>query len=163
MFWENHICNIKNCSSMILSEECVISSVLSHHNKNLKQQTSITALGQTVSQLSDRSVLQLCVTAQIYLENKGKYIKIHPWGVRACWPKDSKKRERDPGPFDSSFYTSFFLSLGLPYVNCQECCLFYLRSSLPSSDLPLFYLHRLFHSLSFSLHHSGLLFPILTT
>ena len=58
---------------MILSEECVISSVLSHHNKNLKQRTSITALGHTVSQLSDRSVLQLRVTAQFYLENKGKY------------------------------------------------------------------------------------------
>ena len=40
---------------MILSEEYIISSVLSHHNKNLKQWTSITALGQTVSQLSDRS------------------------------------------------------------------------------------------------------------
>ena len=59
---------------MILSEEYVISSVLSHHNKNFKQWTSITALGQTVSQLSDRSVLQLRVTAQIYLENKRKYI-----------------------------------------------------------------------------------------
>ena len=42
--------------------ECVISLVLSHHNKNLKRWTSITALGQT------------SVTAQFYLENKGKYI-----------------------------------------------------------------------------------------
>ena len=39
------------------------------------------ALGQTVSQLSDRSVLQLHVTGQFYLENKRK---IHPRGVRAC-------------------------------------------------------------------------------
>ena len=58
--------------------ECVISSVLYCHNKNLKQWTNITALrqtldGQTVSQLLDRSVLQIHVTVQFYLENKGKY------------------------------------------------------------------------------------------
>ena len=59
----------------------------------------------------------------------------------------------------------FFLSLGLSYVNwaSQECCLFYLRFSLRSLDLPLFYFHGLFPSRSFSHHHSGLLFPILTT
>ena len=39
----------------------------------------------------------------------------------------------------------------------------YLRSSLWSSDLPLFYFLELFPSLSFSHHHFGLLFPILTT
>ena len=41
-----------------------------------------------------------------------------------------------------------FLPLGLSYVNwaSQECCLFYLRSSLQSSDLPLFYFRRLFSS-----------------
>ena len=35
----------------------------------------------------------------------------------------------------------FSLPLGLPYANwaSQECCLFYLRSSLQSSDLPLSY------------------------
>ena len=33
----------------------------------------------------------------------------------------------------------FSLPLGLPYANwaSQECCLFYLKSSLRSSDLPL--------------------------
>ena len=36
--------------------------------------TDIKALRQTMSQLSDRSVLQLHVTAQFYLENKGKVI-----------------------------------------------------------------------------------------
>ena len=52
-----------------------------------------------------------------------------------------------------------FLSLGLYYVNwaSQECCLFYLRSSLWSSDLPLFYFCGLFPSLSFSHGHFGLL------
>ena len=48
----------------------------------------------------------------------------------------SKKGEEG---FVSSFY--MFLSLGLSYVNwaSQECCWFYLRFSLWSSDLPLFY------------------------
>ena len=44
-----------------------------------------------------------------------------------------------------------FLSLGLSCVNwaSQECCLFYLRSSFPSSDLPLFYFSRAFLFLIF--------------
>ena len=73
-------------------------------------------------------------------------------------------RERDPWPFGSSFYM-FSLPLGLPSVSwaSQECCLFYPRSSLRSSGLPLFYFCGVFPSLSFSHRHSGLLFPILTT
>ena len=53
----------------------------------------------------------------------------------------------------------------LPCINwaSQESCLFHLRFSLQSSDLPLFYFHGLFPSLSFSHHHSGILFSILTT
>ena len=53
---------------------------------------------------------------------------------------------------------------GLPCVNwaSQECCLFYLRSVLLSSNLPLFYFLRLFPSLSFSHHHSGLPFSYST-
>ena len=63
------------------------------------------------------------------------------------------------------FLYVFLSPLGLPYVNwvSQECCLFYLRSSLLSSDLPLFYFCGLFSSLSFSHRHSGLFFHILTT
>ena len=49
--------------------KCVISLVLS-----LKRWSSATARRQTMPQLSHRSVLQLHVTAQFYLENKGKYI-----------------------------------------------------------------------------------------
>ena len=48
-----------------------------------------------------------------------------------------------PGPLAPLvIYIYFFLlPLELPYVNwaSQECCLLYLRSSLPFSDLPLFY------------------------
>ena len=73
-------------------------------------------------------------------------------------------------------FICFSLPLGLPHANwaSQECYLFYLKSSLRSSDLPLtflgssfdlpwFYFRGLFPSLSFSHRHSGLLFPILTT
>ena len=86
-----------------------------------------------------------------------------------------KKREREkeneslgeretPSPL-APLFTWCFLPLGLPYVNwaSQECCLFYLRSSFRSLDLRLFCFHGLFPSVSFSHHHSGLLFPILTT
>ena len=64
-------------------------------------------------------------------------------------------------PF-APLFICFFLSLRLPNVNwaSHECCLFYLRSSLRSSDLPLFYFCQLFPSWSFSQWHSGLLFPI---
>ena len=129
----------------------------------------MSALGQTVVQLS--ALGQISVTAPFYLENKRK---IHPRGVRACRPKRREEEsarehtragERDARPFGSSFYIYFFLRLGLPCVNwaSQECCLFYPRFSLRSLDLPLFYFHGLFPSLSFSHHPSGLLFPILTT
>ena len=62
-------------------------------------------------------------------------------------------------------YMSFPLPLGLPCVSwaSQECCFFYLRSSLWSSDLPLFYFCGLFPFLSFSHCQSGPFPPILTT
>ena len=119
-------------------------------------------------------MLQLHVTALFYLENSRR---IHPWGMRACRPKDVKRRVWRSVPVCRRerermreralwlFFLCFFLSLDLPCVNwaSQECCLFYLRSSLRSSDLPLFYFHGLFPPLSFSHCHSGLLFSILTT
>ena len=100
------------------------------------------------------------VTAQFYLESKGKYV-LKAWGHAD--PKDVKR-----GPqvqFWLLFLYVFSPPLGLPYVNwaSQECCLFYLRSSLRSSDLSLFCFRGLFPSLSFSHCHFGLLFTILTT
>ena len=132
--------------------------------------SQLLGLGQTVLQLLDRLVLQLHVIALFYLENSRK---IHPRGVRACQPKDAKRREwgsvrargrEKPGPL-APLFICFFLPLGLPCVNwaSQECCLFHRRSSLRSLALPLFYFRRLFPSFSFSQRHFGLLFPILTT
>ena len=84
-------------------------------------------------------------------------MSIQSWG--GVWGE----RERERALWLLFLYA--FFPPGLSYVNWagQECCLFYLRSSLRSSDLPLFYLLGLFSSLSFSNRHSGLLFPILTT
>ena len=75
------------------------------------------------------------------------------------------QKDKDQHSILAPLFICFSLPLGLPYVNwaSQECYLFYLRSSLRSSDLPLLYFHRLFPSLSFSHLHSGLLFPILAT
>ena len=82
-------------------------------------------------QLSDGPVLQLCVTAQFYLESKGKYI-LEAWGH--AHPKDLK---RGPWVHFWLLFLCFPLLLDPPYVNgaSQECRLFHLRSSLWSSDL----------------------------
>ena len=113
---------------------------------------------------SDGPELQLLVTAQFYLASKGKYIR------KSCeGGLTQKMRRKAPGSILASlfilFIYFFLLPLNLPCVNwaSQEGCLFYLRPSLQSSNLPLFYFHRLFPFLSFSHCHSGLLFPILTT
>ena len=101
------------------------------------------------------------VTAQFYWQAKENTSLRHESG-----PSQKMQREESPGlNFGSSFCMSFLLPLSLSCVNwsSQEGCLFYLRSSLQSSDLPLFYFRGLFPSLCFSHHHSELPFPILTT
>lgn len=79
--------------------------------------------------------------------------------------RENERGGRETPPALWLLFFSFFLPLGLPYVNwaSQECCWFYPRSSLWSSDLPLFCFCGLFPSLSFIHRHSGLFFPILTT
>ena len=128
--------------SPVLSGECVISSVLSRRSKNLKQWTSVTAQ------------LQLCFIWQAK-ENTS---------LRHEGGSTQKTREASSSilaPLFMCFFSHHPCPPSLPYVNWanQEGCLFYLRSS----DLPLFYFHGLFPSLSFSHGHSGLFFPMLTT
>ena len=85
--------------SMALSGECILlGSVLLQQRFGV---TDVKALG--MSQLSGlgQTMLQLCVAALFYLDNNRK---IHPRGMRACQPKDAKKkkcpnaleREREP-------------------------------------------------------------------
>ena len=151
----NIVCNnVCNCC-LELSGKCLISSVLSRHNKRWSDEPAL--------QLSDRPVSQLHFTAQFHLENKGKYI-LEAWGHKN--PKTQREerehpRRRETPGLLAPLFICFFLPLGLPYVNwaSQECC-FFLPEVLGPSFL---YLRGLFPSLSFSHRHSGLLFPILTT
>ena len=125
---------------LILSRECVISLVLSHRSKDLKQQTSITPQ------------LQLSFIWQAKENKSSRY----EGGLT------QKKRGAQFGPL---FIYVFLLSLSLPYANwaSQEGCLFPPSFSLSSSDFLLFHFRRLCLSLSFSHGHFGLIFPILTT
>ena len=61
-------------------------------------------MDRPVPQFSDGPVLQLCVTAQFYLESKGKYI-LEAWG--AADPKDVKRREA-PCPILAPLFIWFF-------------------------------------------------------
>ena len=130
--------------------EVVISLVLSCCNKNLKRWMD----------RCYRPRMDQCYSSVLQLSLFRKQRKIHPGGMKVGWPKRCEEKGNPWPNFGSSFYMSF-PPPGLPYVNwaSQECCLFYLRSSLWSSDLPLFYFRGLFPSLSFSHPHSGLFFP----
>ena len=150
-----------------MSRKCMFLDSLSRHNKDLEWRTlkpprRVTALGswidcvialglrKTMLYLSDKSVLQLSVIALFYFKNSRK---IHLRGVRARRSKDMRRAPQRAGERESWLWLLYLyvsLFLGLSYVNwaSQECCLFYLRSSLWSSDLLLFHFHRLFPSFS---------------
>ena len=125
--------------------QCVISSILSRHSKNLKRQTE-----QCCS-----SVLQLSF---IWQAKENTSLR-HVGGLTQQMQREEKPRLN----IGSSFYV-FLLPPSLPYVDwaSQEGCLFYLRSSLRSLDLSLFYFCGFSPSLSFSHHHFELLYPTLT-
>ena len=115
----------------------------------------------------DGPVLQLHVTAACYslvvfARRKESTSSRH---VRLGGPKRHKRRKA-PSSILAPLFVCFLSSPSEPAL-CKlgqpESCLLHLRSSLWSLDLPLFYFHGLYPSLSFSHHHSGLLFPILTT
>ena len=160
--------NVENYWVSIVRGVCnFLDSVSSQQKFEAKDQCYNPWMDQCCSPRTDQcysSQMNQCYSSVLFR----KLRKIHPRGVRACRPKrpkDAKRRERHPWPFGSSFYMFFLLPLDLPYVNwaSQECYLFYLRSSLWSWGISLFYFHGLFLPLSFSHCHSGLSFTILTT
>ena len=132
--------------TLVMSGECVISSILSHHNKNLKWwklkpwTEVVLALGSGTDHVI--ALGQIRVTPP-------------------CYSSEDRRRRESPSHL-APLFVCFFLPLGLPSVNwaSQECCLFYLRCS---EGPRTFLFCGLFPSLSFSHRHSGLLFPILTT
>jgi len=122
--------------------------------------SQLSGLGQTMLQLR-----QISVTAPFYLEDSRR---IHPRSGRACQPKDSKRREwrsvqggrerqsegekerarMHVGERESEkalwllFLYVFSSTWACPMQigQSQECCLFCLKSSFWSSDLPLTFL-----------------------
>ena len=116
--------------------ECIISSVLSRCSKDLKQRTSVTAQSffrQTKDSIPSRHECRPC-----------------PKGRPQSWLP----------PF-----ICLLPSLSLPYAQwaSQEgACLLHLKFSLQPTDFLLFHFFSRLFSLSFSHHHFGLLFPILT-
>ena len=98
-----------------MSGECVISSVPSHHSKDLKQRTSATA------QLKLSFIWQAKENANLRHEGR----------------QTPKKR----GSILAPLFMFFLLPLSLLYVSwaSQEGCLFYLRFSSLSSDFLLFH------------------------
>ena len=136
-----------------MPEECVISLVLSHHNKNLKQRTSVTALGWI-------SVTVPCYRPVLVR----KQMKIHPRGTGACQPKRCEEK-RQTRAFWLLFLYVLFLPPGPALCKLgQPGVLFVLPEVLTLVLGPSFVLFSwVFPSMSFNHHHSGLLFPILTT
>ena len=95
---QHEICHLLNFSlpRVILLGECVVSSVLSHCNKNLKWWASVTALRWT------------SVKAQFYLENKQNTSSRHE-GM----PTQKMQREERPlAQFWLLFLHAFFSSPG---------------------------------------------------
>ena len=130
-----------------MSGEFVIFSVLSCSSKNLKQWTDHCY----------SSMLQLSFIGQAKENTSSR----HEGGLT----QKTRREEKTEAQFWLLFLCFFLPALSLPYVNwsSQEGCLFYLRFSLWSLDLPFFHFWGLVPSLSFSHHHFELFFPILTT
>ena len=162
-----------------LSRESVFLCSLSHHSKDLERRTLKPSAHHSFVSWTNCVIAlrQISVTALFYLEDSRR---IHPRSMRACQPKDLKRREWEgerekvcthagekerEKRFGFSFCMFFSCTWACPMQIelSQECCLFHLKSSLWSLDLLLFYFCRLFPSLSFSHRHFGLLFPILPT
>ena len=110
-----------------MAGECVISSVLSHQGKNLKQRTSVTAR------------LQLSF---IWQAKENTSLK--------CEGRPAQKTQREEGgSILAPFFCMFFLlpPLSLPYANwaSQEAGVFVSPEfSLQSVDFLLFHFHGLF-------------------
>ena len=153
-----------NTGDMDLSRECMFLDSLSRHNRDLERRTlkpprRVMALRSWIDHVialrcpMDRVIAlrQISVTALFYLEDSRK---IHLSGVRARRSKERRRAPQRTGERERELALApLFICLSPPgpvlcKLGSQECCLFYLRSSLWSSDLLLFHFRRLFPSLS---------------
>ena len=103
--------NKKKCQASVRS------SVLSRHNKDLEWWTlkppqRVTALGSWTDRVI--ALRQISVTALFYLENSRK---IHPRGLRACLPKDVKRRApQSPGARERALWLLFLYVFPSPWT-----------------------------------------------
>ena len=144
--------------------ECVISLVLSHHNKIWSDGPALQPWDRPCrSSLGQISVTALCYSSVLFR----KYRNIYPWGVRACQPKrceEKKERERKRARHLALWLLLSHVSSSPGPALCDSGwpgVLFVLPVVLilvlgPSLVLFLW-------AFPFSHCFSGLLFPILTT
>ena len=156
-----------------MSRECMFLGSLSRHNKDLERRTlkpSACHSSRVLGKPCYSSQTNQCYSSILFRrqqENPSSKCggmstqRREEKRVEECASVGKRERASPLAPL----FICFPLPLGLPCANwaSQECCLFSLKSSLQSSDLPLFYFRRLFPSLSFSHRHFGLLFPVLPT
>ena len=133
-----------------ISGECSTSLVLSHHKQKFEvaDQHYHSSMGQRYRSRTDQShssMLQLSFIQKIK-ENTSLRHEGMPTQKKQRRERESA-RERDPQPFGSSFYVSPRPGPAVCILGQPECCLFSLRSSLWSPELPLFYFRGLFPSL----------------
>ena len=105
---------------------------------------------------------QQSVTAWLQLSFIKQRI-VHPWGVRAVWPK---RRGLNPSWLFSFIYLSPPRSWACPMqieLVKKGSCLFHLKFSLQSEDFLLFHFHGLFPLFVFLPPPFWTPFPILTT
>ena len=158
---------------MVLSCECMFLDSLSRHNRDLEWRTwkppqRVTALrswidrGIALRSWVDHVIVlrQISIIAVFHLEDRRR---IYPQIMRACHPKKQRGESGGGGGQGRKRFGSSPWACPMQIGLSQVRCFLYLRSSLWSLDLPLFYFRGLFSSLSFSHCHFGLLFPILTT
>ena len=161
-----------------MSRECMFLSSLSRHNRDLEWRTwkppqRVTALRSWIDRgIALRSwvdhviaLRQISVTALFYLEDSRK---IYLWGMRARRSKDKRRRVTQrvrarTRERERERERERQREQARAHAWARASLRDYLRSSLWSSDLLLFYFRGLFPSLSFSHRHFGLLFPILPT
>ena len=92
-----------------MSGECVISLVLSRHNKKLKEWASV---NNSQPDKCHSSVLQLSFIYKTKEKTSSRHAD--PKDVKRRQRENKKESKSDPWPFGSSFYMFFLLPLGLP-------------------------------------------------
>ena len=147
-----------------MSREYIISSVLSRSSRTLEWpvlEPHVNFLGHSKNL---KWQMDLCYSSVLQSVLFGKQMKIHPWGVKAGWPKRSEEKRSPQLNFGSSFMCFFLLALSLTLCKLgYPGGLLVLPEGLTLVLGPSFVLFSWGFSLFCLFSHFGLIFPILTT